>query len=172
MRIQNPQSEIRNGLCAAAATAGGLGYLPGMPGTWGTLLGVGVYLAAGYALEQPARTIVLAAALVAACTGTVLLGPWAERSWGRKDPQTFVLDEVAGYMLVVVGYPFGPVWRTAVVAFIAARVFDIVKPFPVGRVQGLPAGWGILLDDLLASVYALAVMYGLHFVITGISPAP
>jgi len=152
----------RDRLFLLAATAGGLGYLPRAPGTWGTLLGVAVYAAAAFTLAEPAQSVVLAATLVLASAATVALGSWAESYWGRKDPQRVVLDEVAGFLLVALCFRVGPFWPNVAWCFVAARLFDILKPFPARRLERLPRGWGVLLDDLMASVYAVAALHLLH----------
>ncbi len=111
------------------------------------------------------QTLIIAKVLALACLLCVLLGPWAEKYWGREDPSRFVLDEVAGFFLtLLLFWPFvaskGPdVFLTTLLAFVATRIFDIVKPFPARHLEALPGGWGILLDDLAASLYAGASLH-------------
>jgi phosphatidylglycerophosphatase A len=86
---------------------------------------------------------------------------------GREDPGGVVIDELAGQSVVFtaafVFAEMNPV-VTAAVGFAAFRLFDIVKPFPVNKLEKLPAGWGILADDLMAGVYAaLVVLFISHF---------
>ncbi|MEL6713102.1 MAG: phosphatidylglycerophosphatase A, partial [Planctomycetota bacterium] len=95
------------------------------------------------------------AAVVAYVAGR-LAAPWAERLAG-KDPGFFVMDEVVGY-LVAVAWIGPPTWLTLVVAFVLFRFFDILKPPPVRWFERIPGGDGILLDDVVAGVYALAGM--------------
>jgi len=101
---------------------------------------------------------------VGASAGCVALGSWAERDFGRKDPARCSLDEWAGQALTLaIVTPWAGrcsmerLLFVAGLAFVTFRVFDIVKPLPAGRLQRLKGGWGILLDDLIASVYAAAV---------------
>ncbi len=89
-----------------------------------------------------------------------LAGTWAagraERILGRKDPGAIVIDEVAGMTLSVVA--FRPTLAVLVVGFFLFRVFDIVKPFPADASQRLTGGLGVMVDDLIAGAYALAVI--------------
>ena len=90
----------------------------------------------------------------------VALGPWTAAYFGRKDPGSCVLDEAAGICLTALFLPILPSWKQAWVflaIFAAFRVFDILKPPPARQLEKLPQGWGILLDDLMAAVYANGV---------------
>jgi phosphatidylglycerophosphatase A len=90
----------------------------------------------------------------------VALGGWAQEFLGRKDPGPVVLDEAAGVCLTLLAQPMRH-WQWAVaLAFVAFRVFDITKPPPARQLERLPRGWGILLDDLAAAVYANLVCQG------------
>jgi phosphatidylglycerophosphatase A len=114
------------------------------------------------------RTLLLLFLLVLACLISVLLGEWAERYWSKKDPRQFVLDEVAGFYLTVLLYQGPSLFWTTLWAFLATRIFDIVKPPPAAQAQRLNAGWGILLDDLLASLYAVGFLYVSGWLFPGI----
>ena len=132
------------------------GMSPVAPGTVGSLAASAVLYALlifGPSLNwQP----VLLTGLLLACVFSVALGKWAVRRYHRKDPQMFVLDEVAGICLTNLFLPIsGPHGLTTIaIAFVAFRIFDIIKPPPARQLETLPAGWGILLDDLAAAVYA------------------
>jgi phosphatidylglycerophosphatase A len=78
------------------------------------------------------------------------------RASEKSDPSIVVVDEVAGQMLALVAVPLQ--WKYLVVSFILFRGFDIFKPPPLRRLERFPGGWGIILDDLGAGLYALAVM--------------
>jgi phosphatidylglycerophosphatase A len=155
-------------------TGMGLGRLRPGPGTWGSLpppvLALAlVALLGGDGLTSTDRWIVSGAVIalgVVFGVACVVLGGWAERHWGRKDPGDVVADEIAGQALVVIGLPWrsfgepgGTAWNAtlAATAFAAFRVFDITKPPPANQLQRIPGGWGILIDDLVAGVYALIV---------------
>lgn len=139
--------------CMGVSSFGGLGLAPVAPGTFGTLGGV---LVAWLLCGTPNF---LVSALVAALALYVLgraVAPWAEAHAG-KDPGFFVIDEVIGY-LVTVAWVGAPTPLALFVAFVIFRFFDIAKPPPVKRFERIPGGDGILLDDVVAGVYGLAVM--------------
>jgi phosphatidylglycerophosphatase A len=84
------------------------------------------------------------------------------RVTGLKDPQFVVIDEVAGQLITLIAVPVS--WKSLLLGFILFRGFDIVKPPPVRQLEHLPEGIGIVLDDVGAGLYALAIMQGaLHF---------
>ena len=84
------------------------------------------------------------------------------RASGRKDPQFVVIDEVAGQLITLIAAPIA--WQSLLLGFILFRGFDIVKPWPVRRLERLPEGVGIVVDDVAAGLYGLAVMQiALHF---------
>ena len=131
-----------------------LGKLPVASGTWGSLGAAVVHALVAWQLEtatHPCFLPALAALFTVAC---IAYGPWAERFYGKKDPGPVVIDEVAGYFLAVSFFPNSPQLLVGVLVFFLFRIFDIIKPFPAGRSQRLPAGWGIVADDLIAGLYA------------------
>jgi phosphatidylglycerophosphatase A len=84
------------------------------------------------------------------------------RGCGTKDPQFVVIDEVAGQLIALIAVPLA--WKSFLAGFILFRVFDILKPPPVRQLEAIPEGAGIVLDDVAAGFYALAVMHlFLHF---------
>ncbi|HZZ43649.1 MAG TPA: phosphatidylglycerophosphatase A [Tepidisphaeraceae bacterium] len=142
------------------ATFGGAGMSPIAPGTVGSLA-ASVVLLLIYRTHDPWRysswQICLSEGIVLAGLATVWLGPWAFQYYGRKDPGSFVLDEVAGICLTTLFLPMYPGQRECLVllvSFLAFRLFDVWKPWPCHRLEQLPDGWGILTDDLCAAVYA------------------
>jgi phosphatidylglycerophosphatase A len=138
-----------------------LGYSPIMPGTCGALIGPAIYIPLALAVPgEPWQTVLIAAALAVWCWITVALGDWAERYFDKKDSQTFVTDEVAGFLLTVLLFhiPEQPV-LTTLWAFPVTRVIDMVKVPPAKSLERLPAGWGVLADDLLGSVYAAGILW-------------
>ncbi len=136
-------------------TAGYLGLAPFAPGTAGTLLGVALYLLTA---QTPVAEWLNAGLLLLFCALSIWLCPWAEAHYGQKDPSPFVIDEVAGFLLDALLLPPVSLWVRVPAAFAAARFFDVIKPPPARQLEYLPAGWGILLDDLAASVYANVVL--------------
>jgi phosphatidylglycerophosphatase A len=113
--------------------------------------------------SQTAALIAVTALLVAASVACVALGSYAEHRFGRKDAPEVVADETAGVCLpalVAIGSTGAGFEQGAALAlaFILFRVFDIAKPWPVARLESLPSGWGVLLDDLMAGLYAAALL--------------
>ena len=100
--------------------------------------------------------------LLAALAAVVVVGIWAsqrvEAVLGRKDPGVIVIDEVAGMMVAVLLLPRTP--GVLLCAFLLFRLFDIWKPFPAGEAQALRGGFGVVVDDLIAGVYALVLLMG------------
>lgn len=130
-----------------------LGRVPVFPGTAGTLGGVAIAMLLPGGSQFPFWA---AGAVVALFLLGCALTPWAESHYGRKDPPQFVLDEVAGYLVTVL--PMQPRWTDAALGFFLFRCFDILKPWPCRRLEKLPAGAGIFLDDLAAGIYACACL--------------
>jgi len=131
----------------ALATWFGIGLIPGAPGTYGTLAAVPVVwfiatLGKGYGILF-LLGLVPVAVWCAHCAQDIL---------GREDPGEIVIDEVAGFSLTVLCLP--PSWLVFGVGVILFRIFDILKPYPIKRVERLGGGLGIVADDLLAGCYA------------------
>ena len=162
---------------AMALATCGVGLIPVAPGTWGSGVGVALYLGLGYLTERifdyaVRRGLDLAPQQFPAIQTTVLLlvillvalaGTWAatraEKLLGKKDPGAVVVDEVAGQLITFLFVPWLTTWTwSVVVGFVAFRVFDIWKPYPVRRLEGLGGGLGIMADDMLAGFYAAAAM--------------
>ena len=141
------------------ATCFGLGYLPVAPGTFGALPGVAIFAGITLWMPEQMHLWLLMAALLLVSAVTIVLTPWAERHWGRKDPNIFVTDEVAGFLATVLLFRTPDLLLTIIWAFCVTRVFDIIKIPPARKLEELPAGWGVLLDDLCASLYAAAFLH-------------
>lgn len=149
-------------LCAV--TFGFLGLAPVAPGTFGTLGGVLLaWLFVQLGWNFPVAVLVTCVALYALGRS---LGEWAEDYSGGKDPGFFVLDEVIGYLVTIL-WVDPPSLTALVVAFCLFRFFDIAKPAPVRRFERIGGGDGILLDDVVAGLYGLAVMAVLRFTLAG-----
>jgi phosphatidylglycerophosphatase A len=148
------------------ATFFGAGYLHPGPGTHASVITVVLWWALAMRLAPTQHLAVLAGlALVATLMGVAAAGIVARES-GRKDPQQVVIDEVAGQMIALLGFPyFVPItWKYLLASLILFRAFDIVKPPPVRQLEKLPGGWGIMLDDVAAGLLALvSLQLLLHF---------
>lgn len=142
-------------------TVGGLGLVPFAPGTAGTLAGVGLaVLATSYPQTDK---IILGLACFFTIAG-VPLANLAERVHG-KDPQSFVWDEVAGYLVTMLGMPVRQQpWFCLLGAFFVFRIFDILKPWPIRMVEQKPGGVSVIADDIVAGLYGNATMHLILFV--------
>ena len=135
-----------------------IGYIPFASGTFATAFTVLPYLLLrGNMLLYLAVTVFLFFAGVFASTE-------AEQLLGKKDPHKVVIDEFVGYLVTMAFIPFGIPYIIA--GFFFFRLFDIWKPYPIRGLQALPGGWGIMIDDVLAGVYAnvllqIAVYFGI-----------
>ncbi len=170
--LPRAERSAKDYLALAIGTCG-VGYLPIAPGTWGSLVGVGIYLLLQFStfrfiqLLFPPNSFVrfmpwpifIAAELVL-ITLITLVGIWAasrtEKLLGRKDPGKVVIDEVAGQLIALLPLVpgFDPGWMSILSAFLLFRLFDIVKPYPARRLEGLESGLGIMADDIVAGAYA------------------
>jgi phosphatidylglycerophosphatase A len=138
------------------ATFFGAGRFRPAPGTWGSAAAVLIWATVARWTASDFQWVVLAGlALLAIATGIPAATRFARASQ-LKDPQSVVIDEVAGQWITML---FAPVsWKTLLVGFILFRAFDILKPPPVRQLERLPEGTGIVMDDIAAGLYALLVM--------------
>jgi phosphatidylglycerophosphatase A len=151
------QNQNRTNYAWSIATFFGAGLLKPGPGTWGSVAAVLLWAAFAW-LAHPSPLTLLIALLVGIALTLIFGIPAAtivERESGRHDPQFVVIDEVAGQWITLLFSPAD--WRHALIALVLFRLFDIVKPFPVRRLERLPAGWGIVFDDVAAGLYALGI---------------
>ena len=136
-----------------------LGKSPIAPGTVGTLGGVLVSYLAILFLDDFAGYFLLALITIMYYFG-VVLAPWAEEKYG-KDPGTYVLDEVIGYLIIIVSlclhqYPMNE--HNWALSFTLFRIFDVVKLWPAKALENLQGGHGILMDDIAAGFQTLIVL--------------
>lgn len=142
-------------LALLCATVGYVGLVPVAPGTWGSAAGVGLLLLVRLTGETAPEALLLAAVLACGVWSATL----TERHYGRPDPGAIVIDEVAGMLIALFWVPV--TWAGLLVGFLAFRFFDIVKPFPAGAAERLPAGWGVMADDVVAGLYACVTVRAL-----------
>jgi phosphatidylglycerophosphatase A len=139
------------------ATFFGAGFLKPGPGTYASVATALLWLAAASLLHH--NTLHLLIATLVALALSIALGiPAATRvarESQRKDPGFVVIDEVAGQLIALLALT--PDWPHALLALLLFRFFDILKPPPIRRLEALPEGTGIVVDDLAAGVYALIV---------------
>lgn len=138
----------------------GLGLSPIAPGSCGALLGVAAHILIWSYLPSAIRLYALVFIFLLVCAVHFLLTPWAVAYWRSKDPGHFVLDEVAGYLLVIILYRHGNLWQIALWGFLLFRLFDIIKIPPARQIdRNMPGAWGILLDDFVSAGYAVLAMF-------------
>jgi len=132
------------------------GRAPIAPGTAGTVVGVLLYL-----LMKDLGPL----AYSAVCAAVITVGTWAagrvDRMFGTKDNSTIVIDEIAGYLVAMLMVP--GTWLYIIAAFFLFRLFDIAKPFPLRRLEEVPGGPGVMLDDIGAGVYTNVVLQVVSF---------
>ena len=156
--LKTPNSKLQkrmNQFILFWATGFGVGYSPLAPGTLGTLIAIPVY----YFLSEipsPLYEITL--------VGFFFISVWisenAEIFFGKKDDQRIVIDEIMGFLIAMLWLPKTPLFLLA--GFILFRVFDIFKPFPIRRFEKVRGGFGVVLDDVMAGIFANVI---LHFII-------
>ena len=140
----------------------GAGLLRPGPGTYGSVAAVLLWYAAAHALHPAPAALALgtaAAALFITAIG-IPAATIVARESGREDPGHVVIDEVAGQLFALIAMP--ATWPAALLALLLFRFFDILKPPPIRQLERLPAGTGIMLDDVAAGLLALLVAQLIH----------
>jgi phosphatidylglycerophosphatase A len=173
--LETPEAKVEREQAAdpqavRLATAFGVGYAPVAPGTAGSLVAVALFAPFQYWITNELAQLGYVFVLVV----ITLAGVWSVEQalphWGTSDPQPIVIDEVLGqwlaFMGVVLAHAMGPSsepagagWIYLLIGFILFRAFDVLKPFPIRRSEKLPGAAGILMDDVLAGVYAAAGLW-------------
>ena len=139
-------------LSRIVATFFGSGFCPIAPGTAASFLTALIYMFLLHGLTGPVQALVIAAVFFAGV-------PAASRyssELGRKDPGRVVIDEVCGQLIALFMLPPDPVSVAA--AFFLFRIFDIIKPYPIRKLEGFPRGWGIMADDVGAGLASALVL--------------
>jgi phosphatidylglycerophosphatase A len=159
--MQRDVLEARTRLAVFIATVGYAGYFPVAPGTVGSAAGLVAYLIVWWT-QSPLVEVTLIVTLFA-------LGVWAgttaERYFGGIDPGPVIVDEVVGMLITLAFIPVG--LSGAIAGFLLFRIFDIIKPFPAGRLEALHGGLGVMADDAMAAVYANLSLRGLLWLFPG-----
>lgn len=136
------------------ATWFGAGYLPKAPGTWGSL---GALPFAWLLVDHGGPWILGAATVI-----IFIVGLWAAKDFmkrtGAHDPGAIVIDEVVGQWIVLLAAPLDPI--AFGLAFVLFRLFDVFKPWPISWAdRSIGGAWGVMVDDILAGLFALTVLY-------------
>ena len=149
-------------LRTACITVLGSGFMPFASGTWGSLVAVALWIPLWWFTPRGVLELLTVAGILVASVLSVRWGGWAIARFGRADPKPFVLDEFAGQWVALLALPCtaaSDFWTWAYVVggqFLLFRACDIIKPPPARQAERLPAGWGVLLDDIFAGIYANA----------------
>lgn len=150
---------LPNWLVTGAATLGPLGRLLPAPGTWGSLAGLLYFV---MFLQRASIGAILIVSAVTAYLAVGLCGE-AEVRLRKRDPGAIVLDEVVAIPLCFLGWkalPLAmPTWAVWLAGFALFRLFDVLKPFGIARLQYLRGGWGVVADDLAAALAACATLH-------------
>lgn len=153
-----PQTPRKTFWAWTVATFFGAGFLKPGPGTYGSVATVLLWLAAASLLHHNTLHLLIATfiALALSIAFGIPAATRVAREAQRKDPGFVVIDEVAGQLIALIALT--PDWPHALLALLCFRFFDILKPPPIRRLEALPEGTGIVVDDLGAGVYALIVV--------------
>ncbi len=136
------------------STAFGIGYLPLIPGTWASLAAALLYKIILFRFGGPLFALLLVLVFLLGTLSSGLLARVLE----HKDPRPVVIDEVCGQWIALFLVP--ATWTNVIIGFFLFRAFDVVKPFPIRKVERLPRGWGIMADDVLAGVFSAVILHG------------
>ncbi|MFI5295112.1 MAG: phosphatidylglycerophosphatase A [Thermodesulfovibrionales bacterium] len=153
IKRKNPVSSgsLISALLKNVATLGFIGYLPVAPGTWGTA--AGLIFVACIPLSQAAFLVFIASGIL---IGTIAAGT-AERLIGETDSGHIIIDEFVGFLVSVLFIPHTYGYLAS--AFLLFRFFDILKPFPIGRIEKeIKGGAGIIADDIIAGIFTNVVL--------------
>jgi phosphatidylglycerophosphatase A len=131
----------------------GLGFFPVAPGTLTSLAIVLLYKYLIHVLALPYLLLIF----LLLCVLGVLAAAVYSSELRKTDPRQVVIDEAAGQLLVLLS--ISPDWTLLVIGFLLFRFFDILKPFPIRRLERLPGGWGIMADDIAAALMAKALLH-------------
>lgn len=135
------------------------GYSPVAPGTCGTAGAVIFYVL----LLRELDGIIYSLTAVVFTALAIYVSSCMSEFRGEKDPSDIVVDEVAGYILTMAFIPFEP--RYVIIGFVLFRIFDVVKPFPVRRLESLRGGYGIVLDDVAAGIWSNIILHIIYLYI-------
>lgn len=135
------------------ATFLGVGYFPLAPGTLTSFIIVLIYKFFLYKIAWPVYLLIF---FLFFFIGTITSSKFSSEI-NIKDPRKIVIDEASGQLLAL--FQLSSSWLPLLLSFLLFRIFDIIKPFPIKKVETLPKGWGIMLDDIVAALYAGIIIY-------------
>lgn len=159
---------------ALAFATWGVGFIPLAPGTFGSIVGVLIFLlerwaslnalvfAAKHGWSVELLTTLRMTFMLLVIAIITVVGTWAasrvEKLVGREDPGIVIVDEIAGQLVALIFLPISASLWLIVAGFLLFRLFDIWKPYPIRKLESLGAGLGIMADDILAGVYAAILL--------------
>lgn len=137
-----------NALSMIFSTFFGAGFFPVAPGTAASFITMLIYKLGFYKLSWPFQALIIVFLVIAGAAASTRYG----RLLNRKDPGRIVIDETCGQLIAL--FLVTPGWKELLLAFILFRIFDILKPYPIKKLEALPHGWGIMADDVGAGLAA------------------
>lgn len=149
--------KLRKKLTEIIASCFYIGYIPGAPGTYGSLFALLIISQFNIITQNIGLIFFIIIGLI--------FSTLMEKHTGKKDDQRIVIDEFVGMLITF--YFVEPKLSYLVIGFILFRLYDIYKPYPIKKIQKLPSGWGIMLDDILAGVYSRIILQMIIFLEIG-----
>jgi len=140
-----------NFLAKAIASVFFIGYLPLIPGTFGSVAGVGLF----YLLNGSSQPIYFVVIFCTIVLGLLTSGK-VEKLLNKKDPSCIVIDEVMGMLIALSFMPYD--LKIVILGFLFFRILDTLKPWPAGKIQHVPGAVGVMADDLVAGIYTNIVL--------------
>jgi phosphatidylglycerophosphatase A len=128
------------------------GYIPVAPGTFGSLAALIIYLIPGFE-----NLYILIPAIAVSIAAGIPIATKFEKYYNKQDPRYCTIDEFAGMWISLIMVPKEVIPVTA--AFFIWRIMDIIKPYPARKLEDLPGGLGVMMDDVVASIYALLLVH-------------
>ena len=147
---------MKNNIAKTIATFFYVGLIPVGPGTFGTLAAIPLFYALSFTPIYIYLAITVAVILISVWASTI-----AEEIFQKTDPGQVVADEVSGFLVTMILVP--ATISNIFLGFLLFRLFDIAKPYPVRKFEKLPGGWGIVIDDVAAGVYACVTLHILGY---------
>jgi phosphatidylglycerophosphatase A len=147
---------VKQNLSKFIATFGGAGLFPVAPGTAGSIAGLGVLWAISLVPSDSYKLLLQLLFLIVFIPLGVIASSAYEKYFDKVDPGEVVVDEVVGIVITLFALPFS--LFNIIAGFLLFRFFDIVKPFPIGKLQNIKGGWGVMADDIAAGIASLIVL--------------
>ena len=151
VKSKNYSKLVKVDIVKVLSTFFGIGYLPYCPGTWASFVGIGIY----FLLRN--NVIIYVGVAVAISVIGFLISTKAEKKFGKKDSRFIVIDEIGAILILLYFIPKD--LFLLILAFLVFRGFDIIKPYPIKKIENFSGSWGIMLDDLIACFYTIGFVW-------------